>query len=127
MVEHRVGEEHDVPAVAVLVHGGQNDDHRQEGHGKAAGGDEFEPLEPEGQFPPGENAAQLPQPHQQADRTVEDVGQLGVHGEHDGAAQRPAHGEGNGLEVHDEEIQGCRSQLPPDDEDVFQHLALSYL
>ena len=53
--------------------------------------------------------------------------QLGVHGEHDGAAQRPAHGEGNGLEVHDEEIQGCRSQLPPDDEDVFQHLALSYL
>ena len=121
MVEHRVREKHDVPAVSVLVHGGEDDDHREKGHGEAAGGDELEPLEPEGQLPPGEDAAQLPQTHQQADRAVEDVGQFGVHREHDGPAHGPAHGDGDDLEVHDQEVHCRRGQLPQDSQDVFQH------
>lgn len=110
VVQHRAGEQHDVPAVAVLVHGGQNEHHRQKRHGKAAGGKELQPLHPAGQIAPGKKVHQLAQRHQRADGGVEHIGKFGVHGHDDLRPKRKADGQGDGLHVHDGQIQCQRSQ-----------------
>ena len=124
MVEHGARKQHDVPAVAVLVHGGQNEHHRQERHGQAAGGPEFELFDPAGQLPPGEKIEQLAQGHQCTDRHVEHIGQLRVHGKDQLMAIIPADGHGNGLHVEDGKVQRQRDELAAERPELFLHLIL---
>lgn len=78
MVQHGAGAQHDVPAVAVLIHGTQHEHHREKGHGQAAGGNVLEGVQPARQFPAGKDAHQLAHRHHGADAGRKDVGILGV-------------------------------------------------